>query len=97
MEEQKIRKARSASFSKVYATNVMLSETDSDIRLYAFNEIFEAPEGKLAVSDGTLIMTEQATMLLYEQIKGLIERWEKAGKKVEVSESRRETLKELTD
>jgi len=98
MEKTSIKKARSGSFSKVYSTNVLVSETDSDVRLYGFNEIINADNGeKIAVSDGEFILTYQATVLLYEQLKDLITKWEPIEGKIEVSESRRKILEELLE
>jgi len=97
MEGNKITKARSASFFKQYATNVMTSETDSDVRLYSFNEVIDTEEGKVAISDGVMIMTLQATVLLYEQLKELIDKWNSEGRAVAVSDMRREVLKQLKE
>ncbi|MDR0887736.1 MAG: hypothetical protein LBM39_00915 [Candidatus Methanoplasma sp.] len=97
MSENKLVKARTTVFPKLYATNVLLSETDSDTRIYAFNETFETDEGQLAVAEGAIILTDQATVLLYEQLKSMLEKWESEGKKVIVSEKRRSTLKNLRD
>lgn len=95
-EKKQIKKGRSQSFSKVYATNVLVSETDSDIRLYGFNEVLNIDdEEKVAISDGELILTFPATILLYEQLKNIIEKWNQTNKNIEVSETRRATLEEL--
>ncbi|MDR2846282.1 MAG: hypothetical protein LBV63_03270 [Candidatus Methanoplasma sp.] len=97
MSSNKISKARTTVFPKIYATNVLLSETDSDLRLYAFNEIFDTGEASVAVSEGALILTDQAAILLYEQLKEVFEKWNMEGKKVVVSDKRRETLRDLMD
>jgi len=97
MGENKIPSARTALFSKQYATNVLLSETDSDVRLYSFNEVIDTEEGKVAISDGVMILTLQATALLYEQLKELIDKWISEGRNVIVSEKRREILNSLKD
>ena len=97
MEKKKILKGRAQSFSKQYATNVLLSETDSDVRLYAFNEILDTDDGTVAVSDGAFILTYQATVLLYEQLKETIDRWSAEGRNVIVSEKRRELLNSIKD
>jgi hypothetical protein len=93
-----MRKGRSETFSKVYATNVLVSETDSDVRLYGFNEIINTDKGeKIAICDGQFILTDQSALILYEQLRSLMERWESSGKIVEISENRRNVLKELLD
>ncbi|UAL08230.1 MAG: hypothetical protein KRP56_03005 [Candidatus Methanogranum gryphiswaldense] len=95
-KKQQIKKGRSQSFSKVYATNVLVSETDSDVRLYGFNEILNIDDTeKVAISDGELILTFSATILLYEQLKKIVEKWNETDKKVEISEVRRATLENL--
>jgi hypothetical protein len=61
--------------------------------LYGFNEVVNTDDNaEVAVSYGELILTYQATIVLYDQLKSLVERWEFVGKKVEVSEKRREVL-----
>jgi hypothetical protein len=94
---EKIHKARTTTFSSVYATNVLLSETDSDVRLYAFNEIVDSGEGKIAISEGSIIMTDQATILLLEQLKDLVKKWDSEGKTVIVSDNRRLVLESMKD
>ena len=96
--EKTIKKARAEHFSKVYSTNVLVSETDSDVRLYGFNEVINTDGNeKIAISDGEFILTYQAAVLLYEQMSALMEKWESSGKKVEVSESRRDLTKKLLE
>ena len=97
MDETKILKARAASFSKQYATNVLITETDSDVRLYSFNEIIETEEGRVAISENALIMTHQAAVLLYEQLKELMVKWNSEGRNTNVSEERRGVLNLLKD
>jgi len=92
-----IKKVRTAAFSKVYATNVLLSDTDSDVRIYAFNEIIDSGTEKIAVSEGSIIMTDQATILLYEQLKELMDKWKADGKQITVSTQRREMLEKIKD
>jgi hypothetical protein len=92
-----IRTSRSNLFSKVYSTNVLVSETDSDVRIYGFNEIINTEEGEIAICDGELILTDQATLILFEQMKNLMERWKTSGKSVEISENRRNVLDRLLD
>jgi len=92
-----IKKGRTNSFTNAYATNVLLNETDSDVRIYAFNEIFDMGTEIIAISEGSIIMTDQATVLLYEQLKELIEKWKAEGKHVEVSAQRRELLEKMKD
>jgi hypothetical protein len=95
-KNKQIKKGRSQSFSKIYATNVLVSETDSDVRLYGFNEVLNVDEEeKVAISDGELILTFSATILLYEQLRNTIEKWNQTNKNVEVSENRRAILEEL--
>jgi len=93
----KIQKARKATYSSVYATNVLLSETDSDVRLYAFNEIIDSGEERIAIAEGSVIMTDQAAILLYEQLKELMIKWKSDGIQLEVSPQRREILEKIKD
>lgn len=90
-----IKKGRSTAFTNVYATNVLLNETDSDVRIYAFNEIIDTETERIAISEGSIIMTSQAMILLYEQLKELIDKWKMEGRCVEVSAQRRETLEKM--
>jgi len=65
----------------IHSANILASETDSDVRLYGFNEILNTDKNeKVTISDGELILTYQATALLYEQLKNMMERWESAGR-----------------
>jgi len=93
----KIQMGRTGTFSNAYATSVLLSETDSDVRVYAFNEIIDGKSGKIAVSEGSIIMTFQAAILLHEQLEVLMKKWKADGKQVEVSQQRREILKKMRD
>ncbi|MDR0508987.1 MAG: hypothetical protein LBG63_04100 [Candidatus Methanoplasma sp.] len=92
-----IKKGRAATFTNAYATNVLLSEIDSDVRIYAFNEVIDYGTERIAISEGSIIMTDQATILLYEQLKELIDRWRMEGKQAEVSAQRREVLEKIKD
>jgi len=92
-----IRKVRTAAFSNSYATSVLLNETDSDVRVYAFNELIDTESGRVAVSEGSIIMTDQAAVLLFEQLKELMDKWKAEGKQVEVSAQRREVLEKMRD
>jgi len=95
--KEPIKKARSESFSKIYSTNVLVSETDSDVRLYGFNEIIRTEDGEIAISDGEFILTDQAALILYEQLKELIGKWESLGKQVQITEHRRDVLNRLLE
>jgi len=92
-----IRKIRTATFSNSYATNVLLNETDSDVRIYAFNELIDTESGRVAVSEGSIIMTDQAAVLLFEQLKELMDKWKAEGKQVGVSVQRREIFEKMRD
>jgi hypothetical protein len=92
-----IKKAKASTFTKTYATSILLSETDSDIRIYSFNEMADFGQEKVAISEGAVIMTDQATVLLYEQLRELMEKWKADGKYVEVSAQRREILEKMKD
>lgn len=96
MNEKPISKVRSPAYSKTYATNVLLSETDSDVRLYGFNEIIKTDEGEeLAVSDGEMILTKEAAVILFEQLEHLTSKWEKSFGVPVVSETRKSVSKRL--
>lgn len=94
-DEMGITKMRAHHFEKTYATNVVVDETDSDVRLYFFNEIVKVDDGKVAISDGSAMLTQQATILLSEQLNSLIETWKSKGQMVTVSEERRKVLEDL--
>ena len=98
MDDKPISKGRSTAYSKIYATNVLVSETDSDVRLYGFNEILKRDKNEnIAISDGEIVLTRSATVLLYEQLEKLIEEWNSSNRKPEVSDVRRNTLKKLLE
>jgi len=94
-EKTEIQKMRTMCFEKIYATNVVVEETDSDVRLYYFNEIVKMDGGKVAISDGATILTQQAAVLLSEQLNSMIESWKSKGVSVVVSNERRKVLEEL--
>jgi len=95
--DETIKKGRTATFTNAYATNVLLNETDSDVRIYAFNEIIDVGTEKIAISEGSIIMTDQAAILLYEQLNELMGKWKTEGKQVEVSAQRREMLERMKE
>ncbi|MGD0817834.1 MAG: DUF3467 domain-containing protein [Methanomassiliicoccales archaeon] len=88
-------KARNPAFLKLYATNILVDETDVDIRIYFMNEIISTKEQRLAVSDGVAMISKQAAILLYEQLDTIIKKWAEEGRPVEVPEARRSVLKEM--
>jgi hypothetical protein len=90
--EKRICKGRGANFVKIYSTNVLLDETDSDVRLYFFNEVIDTDEERIAIADGVSILTPQALLLLNEQINAIVQKWEERGITVAVSEERRKLL-----
>jgi hypothetical protein len=94
-EEKGIQKMREFHFEKTYATNVVVEETDADVRLYFFNEIVKMEGNRVAISDGVAMLTQQATILLSEQLNSMIESWKSKGQPVMVSEERRKVLEEL--
>lgn len=63
----------------------VLDETGSDVKIYAFNEILDNGFEKMAISEGSIIMTDQAAILLYGQLKELMDKWAKDGKEIIVS------------
>ena len=94
----KIVKARSPDFHKLYATNILVEATDVDIRLYTFNEVLDFLDGgRVALSDGVLILHPEATILLCEQLEKLTAKWKKEGKNIKISEKRRETLRQISE
>jgi hypothetical protein len=92
-----IKKVRASNFSKAYATNVLLSETDADVRIYSFNEMVDTGFEKVAISESVMILTDQAALLLYEQLRDLMDKWKADGKQVEVSTQRREALEKIKE
>ena len=54
--EKPIQKSRGFQFTKIYATNVVANETDSDVRLYFFNELLTIEGEKVAVADGVSML-----------------------------------------
>ncbi len=93
--EKPIQKSRGFQFTKIYATNVVANETDSDVRLYFFNELLTIDGEKVAVADGVAMLSKQAAMLLNEQLNKLVEGWKERGQPVEISADRRKVFEQL--
>jgi hypothetical protein len=66
--EGKVSIVRSPDFRKTYATNVLYEETDRDVRLHLFNEVFSEEGKKVLLEDGMLILTKEALEILKLQI-----------------------------
>lgn len=82
------------SFSKMYATNVLVNATDVDVRLNFMNEILDGDEEKVAICDGLIILHPQAAALLLEQLSEAMVSFE--GKEVaHVNEARRSLIRSL--
>lgn len=89
-----VRGRNPASFSKVYATNVIVDTTDVDIRLSLMNEVIEGEKEKIAVCDVIAILSPQAAVLLLDQLTEAVKKFENNGEII-VSNSRKELIKAL--
>lgn len=98
MSEKLMEKARSPNYSKTYATNLLVSETDTDVRIYGFNEIITTNKGaEVAISDGEMILTREAAMILFEQMEQLVAEWRTLNRAPVISDTRKSTLERLSN
>jgi hypothetical protein len=72
-EEDEVSIMRSSDFTKTYATNVLFEETDIDVRLHLFNEVFTDGGKKALLEDAMVILTKEAMEILKLQIRELEE------------------------
>jgi hypothetical protein len=95
-KKEPVYKSRIESFSKTYATNVLVEETDVDVRLYWFNEILSTSRGeKIALCEGSTILVDEAAVLLHEQLGKVLDAWKAKGKDVNVAKERRKLLSSI--
>lgn len=75
-------------FTKIYATNTLLTRTDSDFRIELFNEKFQTEDGWVYQSDGSVILTREAAKKLLIMLDNEIKAYEKESGEIKVSEER---------
>ncbi|MCD4843117.1 MAG: DUF3467 domain-containing protein [Methanosarcinales archaeon] len=89
-EEQQISVFRTALFTKIYATNVQLSNTEIDFRIELFNEKFQVEDGWAFHSDGLVILTKEAAKKLLINLDKELKAYEKEYGEIKVSDERME-------
>lgn len=87
-DEKNISIVRTPIFNKIYATNLLVTKTDSDFRVELFNEKFETEDKSIYHSDGLVIMTAQAAKKLLLSLTELISEYEEENGEIIVSEKR---------
>lgn len=89
-EEQKetVSINRTPIFGRTYATNLIVSMTDSDFRIELLNEKFKTKDGWVYHSDHMVILTAQAAKKLLQDLEKQISTYEKEHGEIEVSEER---------
>ena len=86
--DKNISIVRTPIFNKIYATNLLVTKTDSDFRVELFNEKFETEDKSIYHSDGLVIMTAQAAKKLLLSLTELISEYEEENGEIIVSEKR---------
>ncbi|MDY6931978.1 MAG: DUF3467 domain-containing protein [Halobacteriota archaeon] len=86
--EQQFSVIRSHLFTKIYATNVQLSNTDVDFRIELFNEKFQVEDGWAFHSDGLVILSREAAKKLLLMLDKEIKDYEKEKGEIKVSDER---------
>lgn len=86
--EQQFSIFRSQLFTKIYATNVQLSNTDVDFRIELFNEKFQVEDGWAFHSDGLVILSREAAKKLLLMLDKEIKDYEKEKGEIKVSDER---------
>lgn len=80
---------RSPSFTKLYATNVLVRHTDVDFRIDFFNEKMHISEKEMAyVSEAIAILTPEAAKILLETLQRELSLFEEAEGAIGVSKVR---------
>lgn len=87
-EEQKIAITRPPTFLKVYATNILVTATDSDFRIELFNEKFKTDEGWVYQSEALIMLTRESAKKLLLSLDEKIKDYEKQHGEIPVSEDR---------
>jgi hypothetical protein len=86
--EQQFSIFRTSLFTKIYATNVQLSNTEIDFRIELFNEKFEVEDGWVLHSDGLVILTREAAKILLLKLDKTIKAYEKEKGEIKVNDER---------
>lgn len=89
-EKKRISVFRSSLFTKIYATNVVITSTDVDFRIELFNEKFQLENGWAYHSDGLIILTKAAAKKLLLTLDEKIKLYEKENGEITVEEERME-------
>lgn len=80
--------SRTPIFGRTYATNVLVSMTDSDFRVELLNEKFKTKEGWSYQSDHMVMLTKQAAKKLLLDLEKQISAYEDENGEIEVSDER---------
>ena len=88
VEESNISVFRSSLFTKIYATNVILSQTDFDLRIELFNEKFQVEDGWAYHSDGLMILTPEVAKKLLIDLQKTIGFFEKEKGEIKIRDER---------
>ena len=72
----------------IYATNVIISQTEFDFRIELFNEKFQVEDGWAYHSDGLIILTPEAAKKLLIDLQKNISSFEKEKGEIKTSEER---------
>ncbi|VVB88571.1 Uncharacterised protein [uncultured archaeon] len=90
IEMKRISVFRSSLFSKIYATNVIITSTDVDFRLELFNEKFKIDDVWAYHSDGLVILTRVAAKKLLITLDEKIKSYENENGEIKVDDDRME-------
>ena len=88
-EKEKISVYRTPLFTKLYATNLRVFQTDVDFRIELFNEKFESEEETVFYSDGIAMLTPEAAKKLMVELTRAVEKYELENGEIPVREERK--------
>ncbi|WP_230375673.1 DUF3467 domain-containing protein [Methanolobus vulcani] len=88
--KDKITVARTPLFTKKYATNVLVTHTDSDFRIELFNEKFRVEDKWVFHSDGLVILTFEAAKKLLVDLTECVQNYEEQNGEIAISSERKE-------
>jgi hypothetical protein len=81
---------RTPLFTKTYATNVKVFQTDVDIRIELFNEKRETEDEIIFYSDGLVLLTPEAAKKLSLELNIMIESYENEKGEIKIRECRKD-------
>ncbi len=88
IKKKRISVFRSPLFNKTYATNLLVTTTDTDFRIELFNEKFETEKGWAYQSDGLVILNREAAKKLLITLDEKIKSYEKEKGEIKLNEER---------